>query len=129
MRQAIPAGVSLEQLHKPSIRPSPESASIFVPADSSVEAPSSMPAAPATAPAPAVLVLPTPIPAPAKTTSPAMTASPATTTNLAPPSLESFRLDTQWEDVMEVDGEPAVTTASKTQCLELATASSSAGAA
>jgi ribonuclease HI len=32
-RQAIPAGISLEYLRKPSIKPSPESESIFVPAD------------------------------------------------------------------------------------------------
>jgi hypothetical protein len=32
-RQAIPSGVSLECLHKPSIKPSPESEFIFVPAD------------------------------------------------------------------------------------------------
>jgi hypothetical protein len=32
-RQAIPSGVSLECLHKPSIKPSPESESIFMPAD------------------------------------------------------------------------------------------------
>ena len=30
-RQAIPAGISLEHLRKPSIKPSPESDSIFVP--------------------------------------------------------------------------------------------------
>ena len=30
-RQAIPPGVSLEHLHKPSIKPSPESDSIFIP--------------------------------------------------------------------------------------------------
>jgi hypothetical protein len=32
-RQEIPAGVSLEEIHKPSIKPSPESGSIFVPED------------------------------------------------------------------------------------------------
>jgi ribonuclease HI len=32
-RQAIPAGVSLEIIHNPSIRPSPESNSIYVPED------------------------------------------------------------------------------------------------
>ena len=31
-RQAIPPGISLEHLHKPSIKPSPESESIFIPA-------------------------------------------------------------------------------------------------
>ena len=31
-RQAIPAGISLEHLRKPSIKPSPESESIFIPA-------------------------------------------------------------------------------------------------
>ena len=30
-RQAIPPGVSLEHLHKPSIKPSPESDSLFIP--------------------------------------------------------------------------------------------------
>lgn len=116
-RQAIPAGVSLEQLHKPS----PESASIFVPADPSVQAPSATPATSATTPVPATVAVPTPIAAPTTTT------SPATTTNPAPPSLESRRLDTQWVDVMEVDGKPAATTT--LECLEPATASSSAGAA
>ncbi|KAI5015000.1 hypothetical protein ZWY2020_056390 [Hordeum vulgare] len=119
-RQAIPAGVSLEQLHKPSIKPSPESASIFIPVDPSVQASS---ATPATAPVPAALALPTPIAASATTT------SPATITNPTPPSLESCRLDTQWVEVMEVDGELAATTASEIESLELATASSSAGAA
>ena len=32
-RQAIPAGISLEHLRKPSIKPSPESESIFIPAN------------------------------------------------------------------------------------------------
>src|SRR3954471_17850526 len=32
-RKEIPAGVSLENIHKPSIKPSPESESIFIPAD------------------------------------------------------------------------------------------------
>ena len=32
-RQAIPAGVSLERISKPSIKPSPESESIYIPAD------------------------------------------------------------------------------------------------
>jgi hypothetical protein len=32
-KQDIPAGVSLEIIHKPSIKPSPESDSIFVPGD------------------------------------------------------------------------------------------------
>ncbi|KAI5000298.1 hypothetical protein ZWY2020_004887 [Hordeum vulgare] len=97
-RQAIPTGISLEQLRKSSIKPSPESASIFVPADPSVQAPSATPAAPTTAPVPATLALPTLIAAPATTT------SQATSTNPTPPSLESYRLDTQWVDVMEVDG-------------------------
>src|SRR3990170_2811295 len=42
-QQAIPTGVSLEHLRKPSIKPSPDSESIFVPAD---------PAAPHLIPAP-----------------------------------------------------------------------------
>jgi ribonuclease HI len=32
-KQAIPAGVSLEIIHKPSIKPSPESSSIYIPKD------------------------------------------------------------------------------------------------
>src|SRR3954469_20610167 len=32
-RKEIPPGVSLENIHKPSIKPSPESESIFIPAD------------------------------------------------------------------------------------------------
>src|SRR3954471_21141531 len=32
-RKEIPAGVSLENIHKPSIKPSPKSESIFIPAD------------------------------------------------------------------------------------------------
>jgi hypothetical protein len=32
-KQDIPAGVSLEIIHKPSIKPSPESPSIYVPGD------------------------------------------------------------------------------------------------
>src|SRR3954463_6803144 len=32
-RKEVPPGVSLENIHKPSIKPSPESESIFVPAD------------------------------------------------------------------------------------------------
>src|SRR4051812_34202085 len=32
-RKEIPAGVSLENIQKPSIKPSPESESIFIPAD------------------------------------------------------------------------------------------------
>jgi hypothetical protein len=32
-KQDIPAGVSLEIIHKPSIKPSPESGSIFMPED------------------------------------------------------------------------------------------------
>src|ERR1041385_5195778 len=32
-RKEIPAGISLENIHKPSIKPSPESESIFIPAD------------------------------------------------------------------------------------------------
>ena len=32
-RKEIPTGVSLENIHKPSIKPSPESESIFIPAD------------------------------------------------------------------------------------------------
>ncbi|KAI4972840.1 hypothetical protein ZWY2020_003765 [Hordeum vulgare] len=151
MRQAIPAGVSLEQLHKPSIRPSPESASIFMSADSSVQASSAPPATPAIAPVPATLAMPTPIaapteysvqassaqpatlvtaPVPATLAMPTPIAAPATTTTPAPPCLESCRLDTQWVDVMEVDGEPAATMASETPCLEPTTSSSSsAGAA
>jgi hypothetical protein len=39
-KQEIPAGVSLEVIRKPSIKPSPESGSIFVPADlTTVQAP------------------------------------------------------------------------------------------
>ncbi|KAI4973309.1 hypothetical protein ZWY2020_029017 [Hordeum vulgare] len=97
-RQAIPAGVSLEQLHKPSIKPSPESASIFVPADSTVQAPSAPPTTPAVVPIPAPLVPPTPMAAPATTTTPAL------------PGLES----SQWVDIMEIDGEPAAVTAPET---------------
>ncbi|XP_010229805.1 uncharacterized protein LOC104582151 [Brachypodium distachyon] len=36
-RQAIPAGVALEHLRKPSIKPSPESESIFIPASSEAD--------------------------------------------------------------------------------------------
>ncbi|KAI5018319.1 hypothetical protein ZWY2020_043207 [Hordeum vulgare] len=126
-RQAIPAGVSLEQLHKPSIKPSPESASIFVPADSTIQAPSApyghyahgphaggtarmrpiesrvqAPSAPPTTPAAdpmsAPLVQPTPMVAPATTTTPALS------------GLES----SQWVDLMEVDGEPAAVMAPET---------------
>ncbi|KAI4983751.1 hypothetical protein ZWY2020_025617 [Hordeum vulgare] len=61
---------------------------------------------------------------------PTPTAAPTTTTTPAPPCLESYRLDTQWVDVMEVDGEPAATTAPETPRLEpTSVASSSAGAA
>ncbi|KAI5000683.1 hypothetical protein ZWY2020_010642 [Hordeum vulgare] len=70
-RQAIPAGVSLEQLHKPSIKPSPESASIFVPADSVVQAPSAPPATPAAVHVPALLApsaTPAAVPTPAAMT-------------------------------------------------------------
>ncbi|KAI5011851.1 hypothetical protein ZWY2020_023985 [Hordeum vulgare] len=151
MRQAIPAGVSLEQLHKPSITSSPKSASIFVPADSAVQAPSAPPATPAAAPMPATLAMPTPIAAPAESMAQALSAppttpptvpvpatmatltpiaAPATTTTPAPPCLESCRLDTQWVDVMEVDGEPAAAATPETPCLESTTAApSSSGAA
>jgi hypothetical protein len=45
-RQAIPAGVSLEIIHKPSMRPSPESNSIYVPEDpTSAKVPSPNPRA------------------------------------------------------------------------------------
>ncbi|XP_010240755.1 uncharacterized protein LOC100839784 [Brachypodium distachyon] len=37
MRQAISAGIALEHLRKPSIKPSPESESIFIPANSEAE--------------------------------------------------------------------------------------------
>ncbi|KAI5014659.1 hypothetical protein ZWY2020_056049 [Hordeum vulgare] len=145
MRQAIPVGVSLEQLHKPSIRSSPESASIFVPADSTVQAPSAPPATPAT------LAMPTPIEAPAESmvqessappatpatapvsdtlAMPTPIAAPATATTPGLPCLESCRLDTQRVDVMEVDGEPAAAEAPKTPRLEPTTdASPSVGAA
>ncbi|KAI5016759.1 hypothetical protein ZWY2020_006610 [Hordeum vulgare] len=121
-RQAIPADVSLEQLHKPSIKPSPESASIFVPADS--QAPPAPPVTPAADPlagcaggtgskcgtdgmhgarsstpptTPATEPIPTPL------VQPTPIAAPATTTTPALFGLES----SQWVDVMEVDGEPA----------------------
>lgn len=115
MGQAIPVGVSLEQLPKPSIRPSEESASIFVAADSSMKAPSAPPATLATAPVPATLALPTPIAAPAESSvqassappatpatapmlatlaMPTPIAAPATTTTPAPPCLKSCCLDT-----------------------------------
>ena len=55
-RQAIPAGVSLERLLKPSIKPSPESESIFVPADAAGSPPDlaalPAPSTPAAVPAP-----------------------------------------------------------------------------
>ncbi|KAI5008827.1 hypothetical protein ZWY2020_009875 [Hordeum vulgare] len=150
-RQAIPAGVSLEKLHKPSIKPSPESASIFVPADSAVQAPSAPSATPAAVPTSAALTTPTPIEAPAESTvqvpsappttptavpMPAVLApptpmmAPATTTTPALPGLESCRLNTQWVHVMEIDGEPAAAVAPETPCLESTTAApSSSGAA
>ncbi|KAI5006415.1 hypothetical protein ZWY2020_033658 [Hordeum vulgare] len=146
-RQAIPAGVSLEQLHKPS----PESASIFVPAHSTVQAPSAPSAAPAAVPTPVALTTPTPIAAPAESTiqvssappttlaaipmpallaPPNPMAAPAKTTTPDLPGLESCRLDTQWVDVMEVDGEPAAAAAPETPCVEPTTAApSSLGAA
>ncbi|KAI4983563.1 hypothetical protein ZWY2020_025429 [Hordeum vulgare] len=130
-RQAIPAGVSLEQLHKPSIKPSPESASIFVPADSTVQAPSAPLVTPAADPNPAALTAPTPKAAPTESTQqaplappttptavpmptllvpPTPMAVPATTTTPALPGLES----SQWVDIMEVDGEPAAMAAPET---------------
>ncbi|KAI5019134.1 hypothetical protein ZWY2020_044022 [Hordeum vulgare] len=130
-RQAIPAGVSLEQLHKPSIRPSPESASIFVPADSTVQAPSAPSVMPAADPTPAALTAPTPKAAPAESTMqapsapptmptavpmpsllvpPTPMAAPGTTTTSALPGLES----SQWVDVMKIDREPAVVAAPET---------------
>ncbi|KAI4987609.1 hypothetical protein ZWY2020_020409 [Hordeum vulgare] len=139
MRQAIPAGVSLEQLHKPSIRSSPESTSIFMPADSTVQAPSAPPATPAT------LATPTPIAAPVESTvqappappavsattsmpatlaTPTPIAAPATTTTPAPPRLESYSVGTQWVDAMEVDSEPAASAAPETPRLESTTAAS-----
>ncbi|KAI4992089.1 hypothetical protein ZWY2020_041952 [Hordeum vulgare] len=118
-RQAIPAGVSVEKLHKPS----PESASIFAsdlrhkvaappampvdptpvaltapapnatPTESTVQAPSAPPTTPASDPNPAPLVHPTP-----------------TTTIPALPGLEL----SQWVDVMEIDDEPAAAIAPET---------------
>ena len=131
MRQAIPAGVSLEQLHKPSIKPSPESTSIFVPTDSTIQAPSAPPVMPAADPTPAALAAPAPnaaptestvqalsappttpaaVPIPAPLVPPTPMAAPATTTTPALPGLES----SQWVDVMEVDGEPAAVIAPET---------------
>ncbi|KAI5012861.1 hypothetical protein ZWY2020_025127 [Hordeum vulgare] len=87
-RQAIPVGVSLEQLYKPSIKPSPELALIFLLADPSVPTMSATPFVSATTTVPATLALPTPI------VVPATTASPTTTTTSVTPSLESCWLDT-----------------------------------
>ncbi|KAI4993882.1 hypothetical protein ZWY2020_008195 [Hordeum vulgare] len=130
-RQAIPAGISLEQLHKPSIKPSPESISIFVPADSTIQAPPAPPVTPAADPTPAALAAPAPNAAPTESTVQALSAPPtipatdpipaplvqptpmaarATTTTPALSGLES----SQWVDVMEVDGEPAVVIAPET---------------
>ncbi|KAI4992728.1 hypothetical protein ZWY2020_007041 [Hordeum vulgare] len=104
-RQAIPAGVSLEQLHKPSIKPSPESASIFVPVDSTIQVSPAPPVMPAVDPTPAALTAPAPNAAPTESmvqapsappTAPASDPNPApsvqptpTTTTPALPGLES----------------------------------------
>ncbi|KAI4990929.1 hypothetical protein ZWY2020_039300 [Hordeum vulgare] len=130
-RQAIPAGVSLQQLHKPSIKPSPESASIFVPADSTIQAPPATPVTPAAGPTPAAPTAPdpnaaptestvqapsappntpTPDPIPAPLVQPTPIAAPTTTTTPALSGLES----SQWVDVMEMDGEPAAVIAPET---------------
>ncbi|KAE8805100.1 hypothetical protein D1007_18842 [Hordeum vulgare] len=91
---------------------------IASPAESTVQAPSAPPTMLAIVPVPATLIAPTP------------TAAPATTTTQALPGLESCHLDTQWVDVMEVDGKPAATAAPETPCLEFTTAApSSSGAA
>ncbi|KAI4972851.1 hypothetical protein ZWY2020_003776 [Hordeum vulgare] len=77
-RQAIPADVSLEQLHKPSIKLSPESASIFIPADSTIQAPPTLPVMPAMDPTPAALAAPALNMAPAESTVQAPSAPPTT---------------------------------------------------
>ncbi|KAI4994296.1 hypothetical protein ZWY2020_029344 [Hordeum vulgare] len=124
-RQAIPAGVSLEQLHKPSIKPSPESASIFVPADSTIQESSAPSVTPAALAAPTPIAAPTEstvqvssappttpaaVPIPAPLVPPTPMAAPATTTTPALPGFES----SQWVDIMEVDCEPAVVTTPET---------------
>ncbi|KAI4971356.1 hypothetical protein ZWY2020_002270 [Hordeum vulgare] len=130
-RQAIPAGVSLEQLHKPSIKPSPESPSIFIPADSAIQAPPAPPVTLAADPTSAALAAPAPNAAPTKSTvqapsappttpaadpipaplvKPTPMAAPAATTTPALSGLES----SQWVDFMEVDGEPAAVVAPET---------------
>ncbi|KAI4991666.1 hypothetical protein ZWY2020_040052 [Hordeum vulgare] len=122
-RQAIPAGVSLEQLHKPSIKPSPESTSIFVPADSTIQAP---PAVPVVGPTPATLAAPALDAAPTESTVQASSAPPTTpasdpnpaplvhptpiTTTRALSGLES----SHWVDVMKIDNEPAAAIAPET---------------
>ncbi|XP_073362247.1 uncharacterized protein [Aegilops tauschii subsp. strangulata] len=64
-RQSVPSGVSLEHLHKPSIKPSPDSESIHVPTDPAATQPG-----PGTAPTDPVAPQPGPRTAPASPTTP-----------------------------------------------------------